>query len=229
MTQVKRKAITFCNSLAALSLMLIIPSMHNIYEILNNGKRGAYSLVTDFDKATPFLKIFILPYVSWYFFIFLTLAYLCLKDRQIYYKTLLTYIGGLMVCYLTYYFFQTTVPRPELVGNDLLTKMVSLIYAADEPFNAFPSIHAFSSYIMIKAINYSSIRNRVNSFVIKGVAISIILSTLFVKQHVVLDVFAAALLGEVIFGFVYNYTGVNLPLWRKKPYLLSMTKKKLGI
>ena len=213
--------------LLPLSLMLIIPLMHTFYELLNNAERGLYSLATDLDRVIPVVKFFIIPYVSWYFFVFLTLAYFCVKDRSIYYKTLITYVIGLIICYLTYYFFQTTVPRPYLMGNDIFTRLIEVIYSSDEPFNAFPSIHAFASFIMIKAIFKSSCRNRRNTFIITGIAFSIILSTLFVKQHVVLDAMGAILLGELIFSFVYNFDGVKVALWGKKPYLLSTMKKKL--
>jgi hypothetical protein len=186
----------------AFSLIMSMPLLHIFYGILNNGDRGASSLMTDLDRGIPFLKIFILPYLAWYPFLLCTFVFFYLKDRDTFYKTLLALDAGLIICYLVYFLYQTTVPRPLLVGEDLQTKMVTWLYAADQPFNCFPSIHSLTSYLMFKGINHSHIRNKRNQLAISGVAFTIILSTLFVKQHTVLDAFAAIFLGEVLFNRV---------------------------
>lgn len=186
----------------ALCLMLSIPLLNILYTLLNHGERGAYSLMTDIDRGIPFLKIFIIPYVAWYLFLFCTFVYFCLKDRLTYYKTLLSLNLGLLICYAVYLFYQTTVPRPLLVGEDILTKLVAWVYAADQPFNCFPSIHSLTSYLMFKGIRHSNIRNKRNQLIISSIAFTIILSTLFVKQHVILDAIAAIFLGEVLFNLI---------------------------
>ncbi len=186
----------------ALCLMITIPLSNALYIILNHGKRGAYSLMTDIDRGIPFLKIFVIPYIAWYLFLFCTFVYFCLKDREVYYKTLLSLNLGLLVCYAVYFFYQTTVPRPLLAEEDILTRMVAWVYATDQPFNCFPSIHSLTSYLMFKGIRHSHIRNKQNQLVISSIAFTIILSTLFIKQHAILDAIAAIFLGEVLFNLV---------------------------
>lgn len=211
-----------------LSFMLSIPVLGLFYTLLNNPDRGVHSLVTDIDKGIPLVKIFIVPYISWYIFIFLTLSYLCFKDRNTYYKTLLAYNISLAICYLVYFTYQTTVPRPVLVGDDIFTKFLSYIYSADQPYNCFPSIHVLTSYLMIKAISASSIKNKLNYIVISGTAGLIIISTLLVKQHVVLDALAAILLGDIVFKLVNSCQEGGL-FRLKKSYFAPTMKKKLGI
>lgn len=207
----------------SMSFMLSIPFMNILYAQLNNPGRGAHSLITDIDQGIPFIKIFILPYVTWYIFMFLTLCYLCFKDRATYYKTLIALDTGLSACYLVYFFYQTTVPRPELTGKDVLTEMVSFVYNLDRPFNCFPSIHALTSYLMMKAIGNSCTKNTTNYFTVNGIAVLIIASTLLVKQHVILDVLSAILLGEMVFKLVDNLFEKRDLLWSKgRASLLTM-------
>jgi membrane-associated phospholipid phosphatase len=215
--------------LVSFSLMLLIPLMHTFYEVLNNSSRGVRTLVTNLDEHIPLIKYFIIPYVSWYFFIFLAMAYFCLKDREIYFKTLAAYVLSLIVCYLTYYFYQTTVPRPSLVGDDLFTRTISFIYSSDKPYNAFPSIHVLGSYLMLKAICKSEIKNRLNVLIISTMSILIILSTILVKQHVILDLMAGILLAEVMFRLTYNYKWEKDWVTRKISDSLLSVKKKLEI
>lgn len=222
MTKLKEKLIP-------LSFMLALPVLGVFYNLLNNGDGGVYSLVTDMDKGIPFLKIFIIPYIVWYIYLFITLGYLCFKDTDTYYKTLMSYCLGIVVCYIIYSVYQTSVPRPVLTGNDMLTRAVGFIYSIDQPFNCFPSIHSLSSYLMIKAINISSAKNIINSILINGISVSIILSTLFVKQHVVLDALSAVLLGDIVFKIVCNFNMEKAIVWIKRMYSLLMVKRKLEI
>lgn len=205
-----------------LSWILSIPLLGLIYSTLNNSTRGAHSLMTDLDRSIPFVKSFILPYVGWEFFLFLTLIYFGLKDRGTYKRILLAMNVSLILSYVIYYFYQTSVPRPELVGSDWLTVIVRFVYKNDAPFNCFPSIHTLTSFLMIRGIQGSPVKNFWNTTIITGGAICIILSTLFVKQHVIFDVIGAMLLGEIVLQIVSRLnqgSEVRSNAWIKKPSL----------
>lgn len=209
------------------SFMLIIPVLNIFYILLNHSRHEVSSLVTKFDQSIPLVEFFVLPYLIWYPFILLTMLYLCIKEREIYFKTLIAYAVGLIICYMTYLVFQTTVPRPELTGNDIFTRMLAMVYKADQPYNCFPSIHVLSCYLMMKAIYKSSIKNRVNQAVVYSNSIMIILSTLFVKQHVILDVASGILVGELVYRLVDAYYEKDrILLWDKKRKSLVSFKRR---
>ena len=216
-------------NLMPLWLLVSIPISNLIYCLLNNANRGTHSLVTDLDQGIPFIKLFVLPYVMWYFFIFGTLAYFCLHDKKTYYRTLLSINLGLLVAYGIYFFFQTNVPRPDLIGNDFLTRMISFVYNNDQPYNAFPSIHVMTSFIMIKAINKYPAKSYLNVTFVYITAILIILATQFIKQHVILDLFSAIVLGGLMFDLVFYVNMEGVRAWLKEPYLWLMMKKRSEI
>jgi membrane-associated phospholipid phosphatase len=203
-------------NILALCLLLSIPLLNIIYQVLNHGERGARQLITAVDHQIPFVEIFVVPYLLWYAFIFLMFVYLCIFDRAIYYRTLLSFCVGMLVCYVIYFFFQTTVPRPELMESGILTKMVQYVYGADQPFNCFPSIHVLSSYLMILAIRQSKLWTIKKDILVSTIAYSIILSTLFVKQHVVLDVVAGILLGSLLFKLFYYVEAATVSSFFKR-------------
>lgn len=174
----------------------------SLYPLFNSDSRGVYSLVTEFDTALPFMKEFIIPYIAWYPFMAFGLLYFCIKDKDIYYKILISLIIGTLISYATFFVFQTHVPRPELTGSDLFTKLVSIIYANDKPYNCFPSLHVLQTYLIIKGIKVSTLKNKLNDFVITSTGTLIILSTQFIKQHVILDLVVSVILGEVLFRLV---------------------------
>jgi membrane-associated phospholipid phosphatase len=206
--------------------MSSIPIVNIGYTFLNNSNRGVHSLITDLDRALPFIKGFIIPYVGWYLFIFLTLIYFRIKDGKAYKTTLIATNLGILVSYTIYFFYQTTMPRPELIGTDWLTETVRLVYRNDQPYNCFPSIHSLTSFLMLRGIQSSTIRSRFNVSLIGGIAITIMISTLLVKQHTVLDVVGAIILGNLVYFLAKKLEEVNLT-WQRKPSLLSTMRKKL--
>nr|WP_227780122.1 phosphatase PAP2 family protein [Paenibacillus illinoisensis] len=154
-----------------------------------------------------------LPYLGWYPFVFGVLAYLCAKDRLTYYRVLLSMNICVWICYLIYFNFQTSVPRPEITGTGLGASVLGWLYSQDRPYNCFPSIHALHSYLVMRAVlSVPSIRRYVKLLVAAGAAL-IVLSTLLIKQHVIYDALGAIVLGECIFTII---TGLSLHRRRRK-------------
>lgn len=209
-----------------ISFMLSIPILNIFYGILNNNSRGVYSLVTNIDTLIPFTKSFIIPYVIWYPFIFLVLVYLCLKNTKIYYKTLFCLSIGFIVSYTIFYFFQTTVVRPTFVEDDILTKIVEIVYKNDKPYNCFPSLHVLTTYFVMKGISEVESNKKI-TLSVNIIGVSIILSTMFVKQHVVMDVIFAIVLGGIILKVVGTMCPDGVDVWIKKLCSALTMKKKL--
>jgi len=195
MKKVKENLIPLC-------LLITLPLLNSLYEVFNNANNGVYYLVTKLDNMIPFYPIFMIPYMCWYPFMLLTMIYFCFKDKKIFYKLLLTIDLGLIVCYVFYFFFQTTVPRPAILGDGFVNNFVRYIYKMDNPYNCFPSIHIMTCYLLMKGIWKSKTRNKLNLAVIWFMGNLIILATLFTKQHIIADLVSAVLLGNIIYDLL---------------------------
>lgn len=178
-----------------------VPFSNLFYWTLNNTHRGVYNLTTDLDRSLPLIKIFIIPYMTLWFFLAFCFVYLCFKDRKIYYKIMITLFLCYVVAFITYYFFQTTIIRPTVTGNDILSKMILFTYNSDEPYNCFPSIHVITAYLAVKGINATSARKSIK-IPVNIIGFLIIISTEFVKQHVIMDIFSGLFLCDVIFNSI---------------------------
>jgi len=185
----------------ALSILFISMT----YPILNQYRGDTHDLFTVMDKLIPFNKYFILPYVSWYIFMAIFSAVLCILDKERYLKLLITLNIGMITCYIIYYFYPTYVPRPMITGTDFFSNMVLNLYAADNPYNCFPSIHVLNS-VLIALYTYESDKVYKSTKVICIIiSSSIILSTMFIKQHYFADVAVA-----IIFAFVLYFSFKNM-------------------
>jgi membrane-associated phospholipid phosphatase len=189
----------FIKRIVPILTMLIFPFLGMLYHWVNQPKETVYSLMTNVDNAIPFVRFFVLPYSIWIFYIYICLIYFFIKEIKVYYRTLLIYTLCALLCYFIYSVFQTTVPRPYLAGDDVFTRLMLYVYNRDLPYNCFPSIHCFSCYLVMKAIYQSSFKNRISQTLIYSMSTLIILSTLFVKQHAIIDALAGFLLVELVY------------------------------
>ncbi|WP_409302667.1 phosphatase PAP2 family protein [Peribacillus sp. SCS-155] len=197
--------------LLELTGLLIFPVLGFIYGWLNMNHQDAQIISTKLDSYIPFLPIFIIPYIVWYAYVFGYLLYFWWKDSAVYWKSLAAILVGEAICFFIYYVFQTTVPRPQLEGDGILIDLVSVIYMNDQPVNCFPSIHVLTtSVVMFFSLQIKGY-HAIHKYLTHIVGILIILSTLFVKQHVLYDVAASLLLSITLYGCFFLF---KAPAWQ---------------
>lgn len=182
-----------------LSFAFLIPMISIFYPLLNRYRGIVYVQKTHIDNLIPFLKLFILPYVSWYPYVAIFLLVLCFVDKDNYFKLVGSICIGMLTCYLIYFFYPTYVQRPWVEDKDILDKIVLWVYGRDNPFNCWPSIHVLNAYLVAL---YTTLSNKLSPSIKSAsitVSILIILSTMFVKQHYLSDVAAGLLLGTTVY------------------------------
>ena len=161
------------------------------------------------DDLIPFCEVFVIPYVGWYALIVFSLGYFLLYNVDSF-KRLQTYIIITQVVAMACYILLPTRQdlRPEMFERDNpLTRLMGFIYSVDTNTGVCPSLHvAYSIGIASTWLKYGDASKGRKAFIVAAV-ILICLSVAFVKQHSVVDIFAAlpvCLLAEVIaFGKSY--------------------------
>lgn len=90
--------------------------------------------------------------------------------------------------------------------DNVFTQAVAALWRIDTPTNLWPSIHVYNSMGAHFAVMRSSaLRERKGIRIASGIlAFSIILSTMFLKQHSVFDVATGLALGAVMYVLVYR-------------------------
>ena len=203
MEQLQKKVVTdqwkdvFKRGLFSLS----IPLISLTYPLLNQYRGNTNSVFTFVDKLIPFNRFFILPYISWYIFIAIFSVILCISDKERYFKLLITLNIGMITCYIIYYFYPTYVPRPIILKTDFFSNLVLNLYAADNPYNCFPSIHVLNSVLIALYIYESEKVSKYIKVICIIMSSSIILSTMFIKQHYFADVVVGVIFAFVLYFF----------------------------
>ncbi len=145
------------------------------------------------DDVIPFCEWFIIPYVSWYFLIIGSLVYFLLYNVDNF-KKLQTYIIITQIVAMAVYimFPSRQDLRPEVFPREnLLTQLIGFIYSVDTNTGVCPSLHvAYSLGIASTWLREQSVGKGWRAAIAVWCAV-ICISVAFVKQHSVVDIFAA--------------------------------------
>jgi len=166
-----------------------------------------YYVYLTFDKHIPFIKEMVIPYILWYFYIGASLLYLGLNSREDFLKLCALMFVGMTICFILYLQFPNGhTLRPRIKDDDIFSKLVKAIYNLDTPTNSAPSIHVLVSIsIHISIIKSNYIKNKVYIKIASLITmLSIVASTVLIKQHSILDVFFGIALSIVVYFAVYK-------------------------
>jgi membrane-associated phospholipid phosphatase len=178
------------NALACSLLAVGVYVADEIYYPLNHGP-AVLHLSTALDDALPVVPVFVIPYVSLNLFVYSSLIMFLLFRTRIFQSACLAMLAAFFVSYGFYIFLQSEMIRPVLTGTDAFTAMIRNVYAGDNPYNCFPSLHTSVSTIM--AIHWLRAGRRPGVIAAVWTAL-IVASTVFVKQHYVADLVAGLIL-----------------------------------
>ena len=160
------------------------------------------------DHKIPFLEIFIVPYLIWFPYIVGMFLIFFFKDKEEFIRMIkCLYIGMTLFIIISYLFPNGLDIRPAYFERDnIFVRLVQMIYHNDTSTNVVPSIHAYNSIVvMIAALKSEKVlAKNWQKKTCCVISVLIVLSTVFVKQHSVLDVFAAMALAWAGYQLYYK-------------------------
>ncbi len=160
------------------------------------------------DNYIPFIEYFIVPYLLWFGYVAVGIIYFFFTDVPGYYKLChFLFVGMTVFLVVSTLYPNGHYLRPSVFkNNNIFTMLVQALYSADTSTNLFPSIHVYNSIGVHLAVSHSE-KLRQYKWVQIGsgvLMVSIILSTMFLKQHSVFDVVTAFIMAAVMYSFVYG-------------------------
>ncbi|MDO5541365.1 MAG: phosphatase PAP2 family protein [Eubacteriales bacterium] len=199
----------YCHLLPVLIYMIFYMSVFAYVE--NRPNHHIHLLGNGYDDLIPFCEYFIVPYYLWFLYITMGVLFFALveKDRNQYYSLITNLcIGMTLFLIISLVWPNGHTLRPASFEKDtIFTRMVQGLYRIDTSTNIFPSIHVFNSVAVHSAISRCDYLKKNHRWLIHGsfvLCILIIASTLFLKQHTIIDVVTALLLNFTTYCLVYS-------------------------
>ena len=163
--------------------------------LLASGMKS-HNLSGKIDAVVPFIPQFIIVYFGCYIFWVVNYVIIANQGEEHRYRFFTADFYARIICLLCFVFYPTTNTRPELIGHDFWTEAVRFLYTVDAPVNLFPSIHCMaSSFCCIGLRGRKEIPRWYQCFsvILTGL---VFVSTLALRQHVLIDVISGVLLAE---------------------------------
>lgn len=213
-------------------LLLYFPLYLAAFRYLENiTPEHLHIISSPLDQYIPFLPVFIIPYLFWFVYIALPGMYFLFCEREEFCRLMYFGMIGMTVFLLISYVYPNGLAiRPEhLAGDSVFIKLTRYVYSVDTSTNVLPSIHVFNSIGIYLAVKDSdNLRKKKGiRYASLTITVLIILSTMFVKQHSVVDVIAGLLLSCVASDLIYGgraiqiWNNFNVVKYRKKERLKS--------
>ena len=155
------------------------------------------------DDRIPNMAVFIYPYVSWFPYIVVcaVLAIKNLDDRQ-FKKAVLVLTTGMNIFLFISYVWPTGLDLRENIVYDFHTlsgNLLKFVQTVDTPKSVFPSMHVYVTLVLQYTLEMQ--KKLVPAWEIwvgRVLAVLIVLSTMFTKQHSAVDVTAAIVMFAVL-------------------------------
>lgn len=162
-----------------------------------------YNYIHSFvDDLIPFCEYFVIPYYFWFVFLIGMLFYTLFFDTECFKKymcyIIYTYTLAIVI-YLVYPNAQQLRPL-TFERDNIFTRIVTFLYDFDTNTNVCPSIHVLGSLaVMFASFNterFKTVKWKI-AFITCTVLISV--STVFLKQHSIIDVLVALPIGVLAY------------------------------
>jgi membrane-associated phospholipid phosphatase len=176
--------------------MVLLVSLVPFYLLIAARARlgPAFAPELELDRLIPLAPAWAVVYGALYGFLILLPVFAIQQDELIR-RTVWAYLTVWCGAYLVFLLYPTVAPRPEVVPEEGFAAWgLRILYDADPPYNCFPSLHVAHSFVSGLAI--ARVHRRLGWIAITAASL-VALSTLFTKQHYVVD-----LAGGIALAFI---------------------------
>lgn len=167
-----------------------------------------HNIESSLDFKLPFVPQFLIVYFGCYLFWAVNYILAARQDREQVYRFFTADCISRCVCLVIFLVYPTTNTRPEIMEPGFWNQLAGWLYSIDAADNLFPSIHCLVSwfcFLGVKDQKKIPVWYKTVSFVL---AVLVFFSTLFTKQHVIVDVIGGVALAQICF-----WLGEHTGLW----------------
>jgi membrane-associated phospholipid phosphatase len=189
---------------------LLLPYIIFLYFLPEHLVRDKYWVsYIPLDDLIPFFPPFVVFYCLWFPMLFFTGLWLLLKDGKGFKRYMLFCAAAYTLSAAFFLLFPNGQDlRPACFEvKTLFTSIIGGLYRADTNTNVLPSMHVVLCVgVVLSVYGTGTIGSKLIKAAILVLNILIILSTMLIKQHSVLDIIVGIPWGAAVYGLVYLCT-----------------------
>lgn len=207
--------------------MVLLFALIPFYLVIGDAVSGGPSHVPELslDRAIPLVPGWSLVYGS--LFLAAVLPALVIHQHVHLNRTILAFILMWLAAFACFWFYPTLSSRPaKWPGDGFADWGLRVIYSTDARYNCLPSLHVAQCFLA--ALSCGRVHRGVGAAGVVWASL-VALSTLFTKQHYVLDVVTGIMLAGIAYAiFVRSYPREAIPE-RERRYAPVMAMGAAGV
>lgn len=169
-----------------------------------------FSVQCFIDDYIPFCEAFVIPYIFWFVYLIGIHLYTLLYDVPAFKKLMRFIIISYSISLIIFFLFpnQQDLRLDHFERSNALTDFVSFIYQVDSNTNVCPSLHVVGSLaVWFTARETKLYQDGTWKIFFQGTTPMICFSTVFLKQHSIIDVIAGYAVGYLTYKLVFSSKG----------------------
>lgn len=220
MSRIKKELRKYKHAWPLLYVFIYMPWFILLETLIPADYPGLHILHCPLDDIIPFCEWFVIPYLLWFLYIPAVFVFLFYHSKNEFYRICAYEFAGMTIALLvcTVYPNGLNLRLTDIGRDNILIQLVNFLYTNDTPTNVCPSIHVFATIsahlCLVKSPHMQKLQSRKRMKVLSLIlSVLICLSTVFLKQHSVIDVVAGALLAFILYFVVFKwwFRKVNFP------------------
>mgnify|MGYP004526293433 CR=1 FL=1 len=220
MSKIKKELCKYKHAWPLLYVLIYMPWFILLEKYIPADFPGLHVMHCALDDIIPFCEWFVIPYLLWFLYIPAIFVFLFYHSKNEFYRLCAYEFTGMTIALLvcTFYPNGLELRLSHIVREHILIDLVHFLYNNDTPTNVCPSLHVFvtvaAHVCLVKSPHMKELHSRKRIKNISLVlAILICLSTMFLKQHSVIDVVCGISLAVVLYFVVFKwwFRNTNFP------------------
>ncbi len=159
------------------------------------------------DDMIPFCEYFIIPYYLWFLFVPAVFIYEFFYSKSEFIRMCIFMFAGMTTFLIVCALWPNGLHLREQITlrDNFCCSLVERLHEADTCTNVFPSLHVFNTLGCLIALFHTKGPARKKRLLIPATVLSvfILMSTLFLKQHSVIDLTGGVVMAAVLYVAVY--------------------------
>lgn len=200
----KKKILYVLVTLLPMAIYMVI-YMPVFFWVESLSPAGGFNIIhTAVDDMIPVVEIFIIPYILWLPYLCAGMIAIAIRSRFLSRKTAYMLMTGMTLFVVISIVYPNALELRDAIPDrsNIFMDLINYLHAIDTPTDVFPSLHVYDALVVAAGLHLTFKDKKIMLILSDILTVLIVLSTMFIKQHSIIDVIGAFVMFAVVFILV---------------------------
>ena len=162
---------------------------------------GFHIIHTAVDDLIPVVEVFIIPYALWLPYLVIGMIAIAIRSRKLSRKTSYMLMAGMTLFIVISLVYPNALELRAAIPDrqNIFMDLIKYLHSIDTPTDVLPSLHVYDAIVVAAGLHLTFRDKKVMLVLSDILTVLIVLSTMFIKQHSIIDVISAIILFIPVF------------------------------